>query len=564
MKQSVARWFGGCMPGQEAVVPVGARLVWADPLLWVVGDWAQDQVRTAEQHGTRIAVLGPCSASAPEMERALISRGLAASASSWAGSFTVVRVDDRGCVEVLADGAGACPLYKVITSRGPVWGSSSLALSPLAGGNVDGEWLAAYLRERNVPASGRSAWSGVEPVPAGCRLTLAPDGATSLSRWWVPVKQSLEVALQTLRWALDEGVRTRVTGGTPVTSDLAGMDSTTVALLAAQRGRVSTMTLYPSGVAEGGDLQYARALDVPGLDRTYFPLEDRHLPFTASDVPLPATDEPAPSTGVWAMFSAQLRTAAAHGSARHLTGDGGDNLFLPGPVHLADLARSGHWVRLVRDAMDWSRLRKQSPMPLLSQALHGDASRMGRRVRPRPAWLNVPVSDPIPGGGNVDTILVASIRNVARAAQADIQLADSLGIELHNPYFDAAVLRAVVSAPATERFSAHRYKPLLADAFADLLPEAHLQRAAKGLFTGDFHRGLRINLPRVLGLTDGRLAAMRVIDPVPLRAAVHAAALGVQTVWPSLLSVLAAEMWLEAVENTPSTRWTTSTAAGAR
>lgn len=562
LQKSAMRWFGGAVPGREAAIPVGARLVWDDPLLWVVGDWAEERVRTAEREGTRIAVFGSCSAAVPEIEHALASADLSAAARSWAGSFTVVRADDRGTVEVLTDSAGSCPLYTVNTPDGLVWGSSSFALSALTGGSVDAEWLATYLREKNAPASGRSAWRGVDPLPAGYRLATGPDGKTSLSEWWAPTKRPVEGALQALRWALSEGVRARVEG-VAVSSDLAGMDSTAVALLAAQHGPVTGVTLHPAGVTQGGDLQYARALDVPGLRRTYFPLADRHLPFSATDVPLPATDEPAPSTGVWAMLCTQLRMMAANGSACHLTGDGGDNLFLLPPTHLTDLARSGHWRRLVGDASDWARLRKQSLVPLIVQALRGDANRIGRPVRPRPTWLRAPVPDPAPAGGDADTVLVASIRNVARAVQADIQLADSVGIELHNPYFDAAVLQAVVSAPAVERFSARRYKPLLADAFADLLPEAHRQRAAKGLFAGDFHRGLRTNLRRVLQLVDGRLAAMGIIGPAPLRATVQAAALGAQTVWPPLLCVIAAEMWLGAIENTAATEWTTATPAGA-
>ncbi|MGW0712340.1 albusnodin/ikarugamycin family macrolactam cyclase [Streptomyces sp. NPDC002643] len=563
VKHMTTRWFGGCAPGRAAAVPVEARLLWNDPLLWIVGDWGHGLVGTAEQRGARIAVFGPCSATASEINHALASTDLAAAVRSWAGSFTVVRAGDGGSVEVLADAAGACPLYTVNAPGGLVWGSSSLALSPLTGGRVDTAWLASLLREKNAPASGHSAWSGVAPIPAGCRLTMSPDGETSLSEWWTLVKRPLEDALQELRVALSEGVRARAEG-VQVTSDLAGMDSTTVALLAARYGPVTGVTLHPSGVTQGGDLQYARALDVPRLNRTYFPLEDRHLPFSATDEPLPATDEPAPSTGVWAMFSAQLRMMAASGSARHLTGDGGDNLFLLAPAHLPQLARNGHWLRLVADATDWARLRKQSLLPLISQAFRGEANRIGRAVRPRPAWLRTPVPDPAPVGGDADTVLVASIRNVARAVQADSQLADSVGIELHNPYFDAAVLQAVVSAPAAERFSARRYKPLLADAFADVIPEAHRQRAAKGLFAGDFHRGLRINLRRVLGLADGRLAAMGIIDPAPLRATLHAAALGAQTVWPPVLCALATEMWLEAIDNMAVTEWSTPASAGVR
>jgi asparagine synthase (glutamine-hydrolysing) len=139
-----------------------------------------------------------------------------------------------------------------------------------------------------------------------------------------------------------------------------------------------------------------------------------------------------------------------------------------------------------------------------------------------------------------------------------VQLAAASGIALHNPYFDGAVLDAVVSAPPEERFSARRYKPLLANAFADLLPPAHRERAAKGLFAGDFHQGVRANLPRLLRLADGHLAAMGLVAPGPLRVQTHAAALGAPTVWPPLLAALAAERWLEAVASAPPPSWRVS------
>ncbi|MEU7182471.1 MULTISPECIES: albusnodin/ikarugamycin family macrolactam cyclase [Streptomyces] len=564
MNEGKARWLGGCAPGSRpSTIPVGARLLWSDPVLWVSGNWQPGHARTVKLGDARIAVLGPCSASERDLADALSCPDLAAAVSSWAGSYTVVRTGAHGAVEILTDAAGASPLYTVRGPGGVVWGSSSLALSPLTGGSVDTEWLASFLREKNAPAPGRSAWTGVKPVPAGHLLTLDTAGKASLTPWWTPVRRPPDDASAALRRALDEGVRVRVEGVT-ATTDLAGMDSTTLALLAAQYGPVTGVTLHPAGVTHGGDLEYARALTVTGLDRTFFPLSLGHLPFTATDVPLPATDEPAPSTPVWAMFSDQLRVMAAAGSVCHLTGDGGDNLFLPAPIHLASLARSGHWLRMLGYAMDWARLRRQSPRPLISAALRGDTAHLGRTVRPRPAWLNAPVpAVSIPAGSGADAAFVASLRNVARSAYAEIQLADSLGVALHNPYFDGAVLDAVVSASFEQRFSARRYKPLLADTFADLLPDAHRKRATKGLFVGDFHQGLRTNLRRVLGLADGRLAALGVVTPAPLRATMHAAALGAQTVWPPLLAVLAAEAWLEAVESTSGTEWERSSTASA-
>ncbi|MFD9872286.1 albusnodin/ikarugamycin family macrolactam cyclase [Streptomyces niveus] len=556
MKEREARWFGGSTPGSRpAAAPVGARLLWSDPAVWLCGDWEPGHIQTVELGDAKIAVLGPCSVSEHDLARALSCPDLATVAGGWAGSHTVVRAQGDGCVEVLADAAGACPLYTVNVAGGVVWGSSSLALSPLAGGSVDTEWLANFLRDKHAPTAGRCAWTGVKPVPAGHVLTLDTSGRASLSSWWKPMKRTAGDASAALRRALGEGVRMRVEG-VSATTDLAGMDSTTLALLAARHGPITGVTLHPERATHGGDLDYARALTVPGLHRTYFPLRARHLPFTPTEVPLPATDEPAPSTPVWSMFSHQLRVMAAAGSASHLTGDGGDNLFLLAPTHLASLARHGHWLRMLGDAMDWARLRRQSPLPLISAALRGNTAHIGRAVLLPPPWLNVPApSDQDPASADADAVFLSSFRIVARSAHAEIQLADSLGIALHNPYFDGAVLDAAVSAPHGQRFSARRYKPMLADTFADLLPEAHRKRAAKGLFVGDFHEGLRVNLGRLLGLADGRLAALGIVNPAPLQAAMHAAALGARTVWPPLLSALAAEAWLEAIETTSATKW---------
>ncbi|MFF4602107.1 albusnodin/ikarugamycin family macrolactam cyclase [Streptomyces sp. NPDC001339] len=560
------RWFGGCAPGKRPVAPVGARLVWQDPPLWTVGDVVPGHLRTLEQSNAKLAVFGPCSATEQDMKRALSSPMFASAAGAWAGSYTAVRGGPGGAVEVLADATGASPVYTVATPDGEVWGSSAFALGALAGGAVDTDWLGAYLRERNAPASGLSAWVGVRSVPPGHVLRWSSDGgAPSLAEWWSPSERSTDAAMAALRWALGEGVRVRVEGVT-ATSDLAGMDSTTVTLLAARHGQVTGVTLHPVEITDGGDLEYAQSLCGEKVLCMRLPLTVGHLPFSESSVPLPVTDEPAPSTAVWAMFSEQLRAVAAVRSGCHLTGDGGDNLFTVPPTHLVNLSRQGRLLRMVGDAMDWARLRKQSPRLLIAAALRGDAGRIGRAERPRPAWLSANVPDPVGTGTTTDpnALLVASIRGVARSAKSELQLADSLGVALHNPYFDGAVLDAVVSACAEVRFSARRYKPLLADAFAGVLPKAHRERASKGVFVGDFHQGLRINLRRLLTLADGRLAARGLVSPGPLRAAMHAAALGARTIWPPLLSAIAAESWLEAIDRSPRTEWCTLPWAGAQ
>ncbi|GHJ34468.1 albusnodin/ikarugamycin family macrolactam cyclase [Streptomyces sp. TS71-3] len=557
------RWFGGCAPRGPRIAPTGADVISTTPLLWTAGKWTPRHMRITTGRGVGVVVFGPCSADDGDLTHALTALDFARTAGAWAGSFTALRYGYGDVVEVIADPSGACPLYTVNTPDGLLWASSARALSSLVGGQVDTEWLASYLWDKKAPVPGRSAWAGVAPVAAGHQLLLS-DATAQCSPWWEPTTRRREAALPAIRHALTEGVRARV-AGRPSSTDLAGMDSTTLAVIAAQYGSITAVTTHPTGVlTDSGDLHYAQTLNVTGLNRTLFPLETRHLPFTPADEPLPASDEPPPSTAVWAMLSDQLRFTAHKGIACHLTGDGGDNLFLPSPTHLVDLARHRRWLRMTKDALDWARLRRVSPLPLITAALHGDTQRVARPWLARPAWLIADMPAPARPAGGADEALITSIRTVARAAHADTQLADSLGVELNNPYFDGNVLDAVVSVPPWDRFSARRYKPLLVDACRDLLPEAHRTRAAKGMFVQDFHRGLRANLPRLLDLADGHLAARGLIDPAPLRKTLQAAALGANTVWPALLPAVAAETWLRTVQSAPATTWTTPARAGIR
>ncbi|GAA3754702.1 hypothetical protein GCM10022402_36750 [Salinactinospora qingdaonensis] len=216
----------------------------------------------------RLAVIGPCSASTSDLAATVLAPDLATVIAAWAGSFTVIRRSEAK-VEILTDASGACPVYTTQTEEGrTVWGSSARALAALINAEVDPWWLATYLTDKHADLPGRSAWSGVGLVPPGHRLILTPDDMT-LTRWWRPKLRSHAAGIQRLRNALLGGVHSRVVG-LPASTDLAGVDSTTLTIIAAGVGPVTGITGYPKGAAGGGDLAYARALRIPGLTREYF------------------------------------------------------------------------------------------------------------------------------------------------------------------------------------------------------------------------------------------------------------------------------------------------------
>ncbi|MEL7991546.1 albusnodin/ikarugamycin family macrolactam cyclase [Streptomyces albidoflavus] len=554
---STERWTGGGQPGGTgpAVVSQGARVRWSDPLWWTAGNWAGRLLCLDAGESTRIAVFGASEAGAAGLARALAAPDLGAAVRGWPGAFGVVRAVD-GRVEVLADAVGTVPVYWTSTATGIVWSTHARALAALAGDGPDLAWLGAYLRDQRAPAA-CSAFAGVHRVPPGHRLVLTERGA-SVSPWWsVPHPDRYEVAVARLRTALTGAVRVRVGSGKPVSTDLAGMDSTTLTVLAERYGPVNGVTAHPRGVTAGGDLDFARTLSLPQLTRRTFELTDEHLPFAEAE--LPATDQPPLSAHLWGMFSAQLAAARPV----HLTGDGGDHLFQPAPTHLADLVAHGRLLHAARDAAQWARARRISPVPVLRHAIARDVAALGASGAGAAAsWLTPGTAyDRDPVDRTAAAALTDSLRAAARRAQADTELAASVGVELHNPYHDAAVLDAVLAARSWERVSSTRYKPMLVDAFGDLLPARHRDRTTKGTFETSFHAGVRARLPHLLDHCDGHLAALGLIRPEQLRAALHRAALGARTPWRAILAVYGAEVWLRAVGNAPAPTWAVLTPA---
>ena len=552
-----ACWFGGYVgrPGDtDWPRPPGARMLWVGRFpVWCVGSWPDSEVQVS-QGGPHIAVIGPCAA-ADLTFAARDEHGLAA---AHAGSYTVIQAASEE-LRVFTDLGFAWPVYLARYAGGIVWGSSARMLAGLTGARPDPAWLAAALIDPAAAAHGaRSPFEAITVSPPGSRVCLRLGCSPVITAAASVQRRSRQEAMSGLRRALDAGVAVRIRAASHPSSDLSGMDSGSLCVLAARHvrppARLTAVTVHPAGRDQGGDIDCARAAIEPGgtADHQLLPLGPEHLPGAGLDH-VPATDEPAPSAVTWARLAAELALLAGLGSDCHLTGDGGDTLFHPGPGYLAGLARSGQVLRLAAHAQGWARLQKGSPWPLLAQAIRGP-------TRPGPAaWLTKRAVEMAACnsrcGHGPDQRALAEIQTVGRTARADAQLAEVFGIRLHNPFTDSAVIAAALSLPAWERGDPWRYKPLLTDAVDGLLPPRLAARTTKGTFDADHHRGMRANLHTLLGLADGHLAALGLIDTGQLRTAIRNAAAGLPTPFGLLEPVLAAETWLRAVATAPAKAW---------
>ena len=605
------RLIGGFLPhtvGAPLPLPAGARPHFADGRLWELGKPGILPLTAARAGRRLLAVIGTCGASPAELVQ-LAARGVDPEAvHAWPGAYALVQYDEDR-LALFTDLASAVPLYTAVTPNGTAWCTSSRALAALTGAGIDQAWLAAGLLLPGQPAAreGKSAFTEVQHVPAGHRADLAPGRPVRWTRTWTPRPDApLDAAGHRLGTALRAAVAARVTGTGTCTADLSGgMDSTTIALLAACElhpvgGRITATTLHPASVTTGGDLDYAAAVVAPGLVAHRIPLTDAHLSHTPAPAPLPALDEPAPATGTQACFTHHLRALRdAFDSRCHLTGDGGDSLLCPPLQYLPDLIRHRALRRAAAHCAGWADLHEGSPTALWRAALcaarhdrptaleHAARSVLGeaRGASPLdwygaptpPPWATGPAAElaagqlrmaaagPQPNGRDAAAWLTwEQITEVGRTAAADAHLAYAVaGVPLHNPFTDSAVVAAALSTALHEIATPYAYKPLLPRALPGLLPPAVACRRTKGDSTADFIRGFRANLGDLLDLADGRLAARGLIDPGALRDELHLCAAGLSL--PAALDpALSTELWLRSLDQAPAIRWTTVRPSAAR
>ncbi|MFE0775721.1 albusnodin/ikarugamycin family macrolactam cyclase [Streptomyces sp. NPDC058861] len=588
--------FSTIKPGLP--LPEGARAI-ASSSTWQLG---QLPVRSAQGLGRRIFVVGPCGASDDEVQELAAHPVLPAVTWRWPGTYAVVEEGVSGTV-VHTDPAGALPLYTVSWEGTWAWCTSARFLGALGDSRLDAERLACAVLAPALPvlSAGRTFFTNVHQLPPGSRTELPNDGRPyqCLTTWW---PEPLEGALPHLRLrrALTFAVRLRASIDPRLSSDLSGgFDSTTVAILAARATNdpLRAVTIHPEGILDGADLSYARitADNYKGqIEHHLLPLTVEHRPYTHL-TEVPVTDEPAPSTLTHVRLREQLHWMhETLGTRTHLTGDGGDSILFQPPAHLADLVRHHRYRRAGAEALGWARLRHTPVGPLLR-----DAAAMARtpRVRaledlvvtlatgtserqnagnvgwfpslPVPSWAT-PVSrrhlvraakraaaepDPLSGLDASVRVLVDEIREVARTAVADAELAAGCGIELHNPFLDPLVVDSVLRTPLHGRPPLYAYKPNLVKAFSDVLPVEIRERTTKGSFEADHYSGLRAALPELLDQAGLHLAALGLIDLPRFRNQLRRAAVGMPMPLATIEQALTADAWMHSISHAPAPQW---------
>jgi len=418
------------------------------------------------------------------------------------------------------DRLGEKPLYWTVADGLLVFASELTALlrHPAVPRELDAPALSAYLAMEYVPAP-LTIVRGVRKLEPGCALALE-DGQVREWRYWsLPAAAAAPPppypeAVERLQALLDEAVASRLVSDVPLGIFLSGgLDSSTVAALAARHGALETFAI---GFEERSFDESAWAREVAGRIGSHHHervLRSADMPALVPRLPT-ILDEPLGDASI--IPTALLSAFARERVTVALGGDGGDELFAGYPMHQA--ARVAPLVRalprgLVRGAQAAARrlpvshanfalgfkiatfLRGAAEPPPLAHALW-----MSSYAPEEQRALLTPETWAAAGEGNVAFAAVTDAwarsegaQPIARAAHLDAltylpndvltkvdRASMAVALEVRAPFLSRALAEFAASLPDAYRMRGLEGKRILRDAVRGLIPDAVLERPKKG------------------------------------------------------------------------------------
>jgi asparagine synthase (glutamine-hydrolysing) len=566
--------------------------VWRDiPGVRVYGAWQAGEIRTAARGDDRLLIVGHCLASPEDVHKqfaAALDASTPDALTDLPGSYLCL-VIRRAEVLLYTDIAGQ---FTACYSRLGQWtliAQHATVIARLHRRTADPVSLAAPIACSDVlPLTwGRSPVRNVHVIEAGYVLR-ADWRRVTVERYREPLVAgggTTSDQPDALRSAIVAGVAARYRNP-PVTFDFSGgLDSTSLAFLGTRHAGEVLAVHYHHPLSPAGDLDDAERtarLD-PRITLAKVVGSRSSLPYSGVIDSGPAWGDAYPGMLAKRRALLRLRWALSNEARVHVTGEGGDALLHPSPAYLADLARMCSARRFARDSIAIARLRHRSPLRVA-----GEAAQLAR-VSPRKAlrdlagqlrepaaglpsplswwrlsgdvlgWLKPEIrrelsdiagdprtADLLPDAvGPADHSALVELRSAGQAQRFLRELGASIGLAVHAPYLDNAVVHAAMAIPAVRKADPHRFKPLLSAALDGLVPADVLARRTKGAYQAEEYLGARQSRAQIYSwLADSRLAGLGVIETKPVLESVDRLRDGGPVPLGALNRLFAAELWL--------------------
>lgn len=511
------------------------------------------------------------------------SRG-AALGDCLAGNFAAALWSDKQSRLVLVRDQGATRgLFFTTRAAGMLlWASEPRALLAALRRppEVDTLHLAGHMAGISLEDAERTAWEGVQRVPAEHVLEVRPQGRARLIRYSAILAQPKivsgdwpEVMRSRLADAADRAVAGEERGGIALSG---GLDSNAVAaVLTTGRGAgrepypLHGLTFeFPAWPSADEREIVAQAVRRLGIEHEYidasacWPLHD--YPHTAADEDLPSPSFP--SRG-WPLLFERARAA---GAPTILTGHGSDHLLVPSPLRFVELT-GGPWHRYAAERRGFAALHGGGPGLPLGLAARTVALRHAPQLA-RLARLPLPPTLPrafaresglfpelirvgASTGAATGRMRAARLTN-AHAAQRLNEHFDALAREYHcdlrYPFFDRDVMATAMRIPVGDIHHGGWMKVVLRRMLRGLAPDAVVDKPRPTAHTELFRYSLGdAGVPALRALlTDSRAARLGALDTGAWWRGRDAWLSGEGSL-PPLLAALTAEIWLRRAAGEP-------------
>ncbi|MEA2490012.1 MAG: hypothetical protein QOH21_1804, partial [Acidobacteriota bacterium] len=372
----------------------GAMPVTLDGRRWITGDLRLD---------ARDALCAALGARETEGDAALVLRAYERwgrdCAQHLTGDFAFV-IWDAAAREVFAarDPFGVKPLYYA-WREGTFVASSALAAvrgHPSVGDALDDTAVADFLLFSIVRDPWRTTFAEVQVLPAGHTLHADADGVTTRCWFTLPIEEPLRFRdrrelLETFNEHLTRAVADRIGGPALAVSMSGGLDSTSIATMAADvlrarytEPRMLAQTIVFAPLVPDDEERYAAAaVRRLGIQHEII-RADRHRLFEKWE--LPGYAKPEPSNDPFsAITTDQFRRAAEHAPVM-LAGQGGDVVFYATHPYFYDLLRWGRVDRFAGEIAAYvARKRRLPPLCLRSSFRRARGIQPSRA--PLPVWI---------------------------------------------------------------------------------------------------------------------------------------------------------------------------------
>lgn len=350
----------------------------------------------------------------------------------------------------------------------------------------------------------------VQRLPAAHTLTLDRDGARLRRYWELDPRRCIDLASdaeyeEAFREAFTEAVRVRLRRSGPLAATLSGgIDSTSVVVVARELLRtedalpLDTISARFSAVPGTDEGQYIEAVLETGdlRPRLVYP-EQYGLMEDWAGAPWRG-DEPEPNPQV-SITRALYTRVAETGANITLEGFGGDFVASHGAERLTELAASGRWIKLVREAR---ALAKADFAPatgglLKTFAISPFVPRRVSRLRGGAArsWTNGMPIDPELARrlGLAERYAAPAQQRDPRAAQLQQltsaliplslsilgRIAAGLGVEPRHPFLDSRLVEFCLAVPPSQKLRRGYTRDLLRRGLSDKLPATVRWRTGK-------------------------------------------------------------------------------------